>query len=218
MGFCTDGIRLQVKICAKRADPTCGRSEQSAFRHRDTKRGEFFLSERHLLCRHADNQAEGHQKRPPIESNIQDVFKRIQSGDSRQCSDAESNFKKVESYHLPRRCIFHTTGIPKSNFGHCPQDASKKTFNSNGFENDCLLAWLVTRLETTCLKMRDLSKEHIIAWKKSSHMDRSRCMETNSYGLGSHQSARKYIGFWLLLMQEVAGSKHVRSMAELLQL
>ena len=57
-------------ICARRANPTSGRYEPTVFRSRETRKGKnWFLSEWHLFCTHADNQAERHQKRPPFESN-----------------------------------------------------------------------------------------------------------------------------------------------------
>ena len=62
---------LRVKICVRRADLTCVRSKQTAFRWRDTRRGEnLFLSDQHLLQRHAEIQADWHRKRPQIDSNV----------------------------------------------------------------------------------------------------------------------------------------------------
>ena len=88
---------------------------------------------------------------------FQDVSKRIQSGDWRQCSEAESHFKKEpetltirEEINNRGRCTFHTAEIQKSNNGRYPQDASRKTDKRKGFENGCFVAWHVKRRRTTC--------------------------------------------------------------------
>ena len=61
------------------------------------------------------------------------VFKRIRSGDWKQCSEAESHFKKEaetlsirEKCHLQKRSTFHTIQIQKTSCGRCPQDASRR--------------------------------------------------------------------------------------------
>ena len=85
MGQSADGIRLQVKVCARRADSTCGAVSRTGFDYKTSEIDKicFFFSEGNLLLRHADSQAERHQKLPPIGSNISICFQM----DTKRCQE-----------------------------------------------------------------------------------------------------------------------------------